>query len=156
MSVDIFAVEVFTGFGLAGMFCSAFLAATILPLGSEAVMAGLLLNNSSPGPVILTATVGNVLGSLVNYALGRAGSRWLSGRLFRTSQAELTRALNRFKSWGVWGLLLAWMPVYRRSFDHCRRGAPGKYLAVSGSGHHGETGPVSGAGSGCDGGDIRG
>lgn len=104
-------MEIFTGFGLAGMFCSAFLAATILPLGSEVVMAGLLVNNSSPVPLVAVATLGNVLGSFVNYGMGRAGSRWLTGRLFRVSETDLERALNRFRAWGSLGLLLAWVPV---------------------------------------------
>lgn len=93
------------------MFLSAFLAATILPLGSEAVMAWLLLNDGNPVVVIAVATAGNVLGSLVNYWMGRAGTDWLSGRFFRVSETELERALDRFRSWGTWGLLLAWVPV---------------------------------------------
>ena len=109
--MEIAAGEGFAGFGLAGMFCAAFLAATILPLGSEAVLVWLLVNNGRPAAVIFTATLGNVLGSLVNYWMGRAGGLWLSGRLFKVSQAELSRALDRFRSWGTWGLLLAWLPV---------------------------------------------
>ena len=104
-------MEMFAGLGLTGMFASAFLAATILPLGSEAVLVWLLLNGESPFDVIFVATTGNVLGSLVNYWMGRAGAGWASRRFAGISRTELDRALERFRAWGAAGLLLAWVPL---------------------------------------------
>ena len=103
-------MEMFASFGLTGMFASAFLAATILPLGSEAVLIWLLLKDANPLAVIAVATLGNVLGALVNYWMGRGGARWLSRRFSGISQFELDTALGRFRAWGTVGLLLAWMP----------------------------------------------
>ena len=104
-------METFWELGLAGMFCSAFLAATLLPLGSEAVLAWLLLHQGSPPAVVGIATLGNVLGSVVNYGMGYYGSQWFTEKVSRISAEDLNRARERFKSWGVGSLLLAWMPV---------------------------------------------
>ena len=100
-----------TALGLWGMFFSAFLAATILPLGSEVVLTALLLGDYSPGPVVLVATVGNVLGAVTNYALGIWGRRFIFARWMEHSRDSLDAALDRFRRWGSWSLLLAWVPV---------------------------------------------
>ncbi|MGB1466939.1 MAG: YqaA family protein, partial [Alcanivorax nanhaiticus] len=63
-------MEYFTELGHIGLFMAAFLAATVLPLSSEVVLVALLLNGLSPASLVTVATVGNVLGALVNYALG--------------------------------------------------------------------------------------
>ncbi len=93
------------------MFLSAFLAATVLPLSSEVVLGLLLAGGFPPLPVLGVATAGNVLGSLVNYWIGLAGSGWLTGKIGRVSEESLLNARNRFQSWGKAGLLLAWVPV---------------------------------------------
>ena len=61
--------------GYLGLFITAFLSATILPLSSELVLTGLLLNGLSPVKLLMIATVGNVLGSLTNYYLGLLASK---------------------------------------------------------------------------------
>jgi len=104
-------MELLTSLGLTGMFASAFLAATILPLGSEAVLIWLLLDGSRPLAVIAVATLGNVLGSLVNYWMGRAGIQWISRQGSGISEPELSTALVRFRAWGSASLVLAWVPV---------------------------------------------
>ena len=63
-------MEYFSELGHIGLFISAFLAATILPLSSEIVLSFLLLSGLSPTTLVIIATTGNVLGSLTNYALG--------------------------------------------------------------------------------------
>lgn len=93
------------------MFCSAFLAATILPLGSEVVMVYLLAGRADPFGVIVAATTGNVLGSVVNYWMGRYGSEWLVRRMAGVSEADLDKARERFRTFGTASLLLAWVPV---------------------------------------------
>lgn len=96
-----------------GLFFSAFIAATLLPMGSEAVMAGLLLNDYPFWPIVLTATAGNVLGSMVNYGLGqglRIGAEQLNQRQQRRL-ASLAKAEQWFARYGVWSLLFAWLPI---------------------------------------------
>ena len=101
----------FVSLGLWGMFASAFLAATVLPLGSEVVLGGLILADFPLVPTVVVATLGNVLGSLVNYALGLWGRRFVPGRWMETSESKVYRARAWFQKYGSLSLLLAWVPV---------------------------------------------
>ncbi|WP_245499147.1 YqaA family protein [Mesorhizobium sp. M1A.F.Ca.ET.072.01.1.1] len=95
-----------------GLFLTAFGAATILPLQSEALLAGLLLTGAqSPAALILVATVGNVLGSVVNWLLGRGIDRFRDRKWFPVKPAALDRAAIRYRQYGRWSLLLSWAPV---------------------------------------------
>jgi membrane protein YqaA with SNARE-associated domain len=95
-----------------GLFLAAFGAATLLPLQSEAVLVGLLLSKSySTATLILVATIGNVLGSLVNWVLGRYIERFKSRRWFPVSDERLDRAQRMYQRLGKWSLLLSWAPV---------------------------------------------
>ncbi|MCG7403528.1 YqaA family protein [Caballeronia zhejiangensis] len=95
-----------------GLFLAAFGAATLLPLQSEAVLVGLLLSKSySTATLILVATIGNVLGSLVNWVLGRYIERFKSRRWFPVSDEKLDRAQRVYQRLGKWSLLLSWAPV---------------------------------------------
>ncbi len=95
-----------------GLFLAAFGAATLLPLQSEAVLVGLLLHEPDALVLLLlVATLGNVLGSIVNWLLGRALERWRDKRWFPFSAAQLEKARQRYQRWGHWSLLLSWMPV---------------------------------------------
>lgn len=95
-----------------GLFLVAFAAATILPMQSEAVLVGLLLAGAqSPVALILVATIANVLGSVVNWLLGRAIERFRDRRWFPAKQAALDRAAVRYRRYGRWSLLLSWVPI---------------------------------------------
>lgn len=102
---------VFPGLGYAGMFLSALLAATLLPLGSEPVFAALLLQDLSTVALVAVATVGNVLGSVVNYGLGRWLRQGRVSRWLHVSETALQRAERWFGKYGLYALLLAWMPI---------------------------------------------
>ncbi|MCB1790799.1 MAG: DedA family protein [Gammaproteobacteria bacterium] len=93
------------------LFFTAFLSATLLPGGSEALL--LFRLQSAPDPLIpvLTATAGNLLGSLLTYAIGRGGNAALHARWLRIDDAALQRAERWFDRWGRPALLLAWLPV---------------------------------------------
>lgn len=104
-------MEVFADYGFFGLFVSSFLAATLLPLSSEVVMGVLLAHDFSPCGTLLTATSGNVLGSVVNYGLGYFGSRIVVHKFFRLPDRDIQKAENHFKTYGVFSLLFAWVPV---------------------------------------------
>lgn len=93
------------------LFAVAFGAATILPLQSEAVLTGLLLVDYSPAWLIAIASVGNVLGSVVNWMMGRQVEKLRNRRWFPVSEAQLDRAQRWYRRYGKWSLLLSWVPV---------------------------------------------
>jgi membrane protein YqaA with SNARE-associated domain len=102
---------------LAGLFASAFLAGSILPAQSEAVLAALLLAGPlAPWLLVLVATIGNVGGALVNYGLGCSADRFRHRRWFPLSQAGWDRSAAWFNRWGVTTLLLSWLPVVGDGF----------------------------------------
>ena len=93
------------------MFVSAFLAATILPLGSEVVLGALLLAGYPQAELVVVATTGNVLGAVVNYGIGIFGTGLVLERWLRISDRAIAQARDRFRTWGAASLLLAWVPV---------------------------------------------
>ncbi|VXB88608.1 Inner membrane protein YqaA [Pseudomonas sp. 8AS] len=95
-----------------GLFLAAFGAATLLPLQSEAVLAGLLLAGHQPiAGLLLVATAGNVLGSALNWLLGRYLEHWREKRWFPVSADRLQRAQQAYHRYGRWSLLLSWVPL---------------------------------------------
>lgn len=91
---------------------AAFGAATILPMQSEAVLAGLLLTGRySAVWLVVTAGVGNILGSLVNWMLGRGIERFRQRRWFPVGEDTLDRAQAWYRKYGKWSLLASWVPV---------------------------------------------
>lgn len=94
-----------------GLFAAAFIAATILPMQSEAALVGLLLSGYSPWLLLLVASIGNVLGSVVNWLLGRGIERFRDRRWFPANQAALDRAQDWYRRYGKWSLLLSWVPI---------------------------------------------
>lgn len=104
-------MEFLIGYGYAGLFICAFLAATLLPLGSEIVLTALLVHGYNSSILLALATAGNVLGSLVNYFVGIMGGSWIMTNLLRLSAAETALAEDRFRRYGNGVLLLAWLPI---------------------------------------------
>ena len=95
----------------AGLFVAALVAATLLPMQSEAALVGLLLSGYSPWLLLLVASAGNVLGSVINWLLGRGIERFRDRRWFPANQAALDRAQGWSQRYGKWSLLLSWVPV---------------------------------------------
>ena len=93
------------------MFLSALLAATIVPFASELTLAAALAAGGSVPWLITAATLGNTLGATVNWALGRFVERFRDRGWFPANAQQLARAQAWFQRYGVWSLLLAWMPV---------------------------------------------
>jgi membrane protein YqaA with SNARE-associated domain len=95
-----------------GLFLAAFGAATLLPLQSEAVLVGLLLGDKYwLWSLLAAATLGNVLGSLVNWWLGRGIERFRDRRWFPVSPRHLANAREHYQRYGHWSLLLSWVPI---------------------------------------------
>ncbi|MDF1609007.1 DedA family protein [Hoeflea sp. YIM 152468] len=94
------------------LFLAAFLAATLIPAQSESLLTGLILAGGQPvAALVAVASLGNVLGSVVNWMIGRGIERYRGRRWFPASAAQLQRARHHYARFGYWSLLLAWVPV---------------------------------------------
>lgn len=95
-----------------GLFAAAFAAASLLPAQSEALLVALLLAKAQPVWVLLTvASLGNVLGSVLNWLIGRSLERYRDRRWFPVSSARLAQARRVYARSGYWSLLLSWLPI---------------------------------------------
>jgi membrane protein YqaA with SNARE-associated domain len=91
---------------------NAFVSATLLPGASELVLAGLVAAGTSPVWLLfLAATIGNVAGSMVNWALGTFLAAYRERAWFPVKPAQYARMERIYGRWGIWSLLLSWVPV---------------------------------------------
>ena len=94
------------------LFISAFGAATLLPLQSEAVLVALLVSEEHSALfLILVASIGNVLGSCVNWYLGLRIEKFKDKKWFPISEIKMLKAERIYQKYGFWSLLLSWTPV---------------------------------------------
>ena len=97
---------------LVSLFFGALLAATILPFSSEIMLVtALKAGEVSTGALVFIATLGNVTGALINWFLGGWLLHLADHKYFPFNQEQIDRAAKRFNKYGVWSLLLAWLPV---------------------------------------------
>lgn len=95
-----------------GLAFAAFVAATVFPLQSEAVLVGLMLAGEQPvWALVLVASLANIAGSVVNWWLGGVIHRYRDRRWFPASPAGLARAEGWYRRWGHWSLMLSWAPI---------------------------------------------
>lgn len=98
--------------GYGGLFAVAFVAATILPAQSELLLGAMLVSGHFDTAALLAvATAGNVLGSIVNWSLGRYFAHYREKRWFPASPPTMARAEAWFARFGPAVLLLSWVPV---------------------------------------------
>jgi len=87
----------------------AFLAATIIPVSSEAALAASLALGTNPIPALIFATIGNCAGVAFNYWLGWKGEEKLLHKHLQKKSVD--RAYRIIQRWGNWSLLLSWLPI---------------------------------------------
>lgn len=92
------------------LFISAFISSTLFPGGSEAVLAYLATNESYDlYLIVIVATVGNTLGAMTSWGIGRLISiRYSTDKLSKASQQK---AVERLQKYGSPILLLSWLPI---------------------------------------------
>lgn len=94
------------------LFLSAFGAATLLPLQSEAVLLGLLVQGEQSEVVLIAvASLGNILGSCVNWYLGLKIEHYKNKKWFPVSADKMLKAQKTYQKYGYWSLLLSWVPI---------------------------------------------
>ena len=94
------------------LFGSAFLSATLLPGSSEAVLLGLLASGTGqPALLVTVASLGNIAGATVNWSMGRYFLLFKDRSWFPIKDATNARAQAWFARYGIWSLLLSWVPI---------------------------------------------
>ena len=94
------------------LFFTAFISATLLPSSSELVMTAMVAKGNYVLWLLwLSATLGNVLGSCVNYWLGTQVLRFKNRKWFPVSEKSIKKAETQFNKYGIYSLLFAWLPV---------------------------------------------
>ena len=104
-------MEFLLSYGYMGMLVAAFLAASILPFSSEAVMVGLQAAGLDPIFLIVYGTIGNVLGSMFNYTIGRLGKMEWIEKYLHVKKEDLDKAHRFMAGRGAWMGLLSVIPV---------------------------------------------
>ena len=92
------------------LFLTAFISATLFPLGSEAVLLYDLTINLNVYLLFFVATFGNSLGSVVNYWLGFKGEEYLVEKKV-LDEKKILKAQKYFNKYGGYSLLLSWVPI---------------------------------------------
>lgn len=104
-------IEFLAQYGYIGMFVASFIAGSVFPFSSEAVMVLLQLSGAAPMPLFVSATVGNVGGSMFNYGVGRLGKPEWRERLMPKDPQRLARQEALMQKYGVWAGLLTFVPI---------------------------------------------
>lgn len=93
----------------AGLFLTALLGATLVPISSEAAFVAALAAGARPLTVFLVMSAGNALGAGITYGMGRAFADRTRARLEASKSGR--RALAWFERHGKWALLGSWLPI---------------------------------------------
>ena len=94
------------------LFIISFLAATILPFSSELTLGGLVATSSYDNLLLLiVASLGNVLGSVINWILGFYSSKLSKKKWFPFKDEQIEKSSKWFNKFGRWSLLFAWVPI---------------------------------------------
>ena len=104
-------IDLLTSYGYWGMLLAAFLAGSFFPFSSEAVMVGLMAAGLDPWLLMVYGTVGNVMGSVVNYCIGRMGKTEWFEKYLHVSPESMARAERFMKGRGAWMGFFAFVPM---------------------------------------------
>lgn len=104
-------VDILTEYGYWGMLIAAFIAGSFFPFSSEAVMLGLLAAGLDAWQLIVYGSVGNILGSMFNYGVGRLGRLDWIERYLHVKRSDLDRAQRFMRGHGAWMGFFAFLPI---------------------------------------------
>lgn len=97
---------------LSGLFCAAFLSATLLPAQSELALGAALLYSDVPAWLSISAAwIGNTAGSCLNWLIGLASARLAAKKGAWISGASMAKAESWYKKYGRWSLFASWVPI---------------------------------------------
>tara|TARA_B100000989_G_scaffold100373_1_gene73319 strand:+ start:234 stop:686 length:453 start_codon:yes stop_codon:yes gene_type:complete len=104
-------MDFLTEWGLFGLFVSSFLSATIIPFSSELVLSFMILNGFDIYLTILISTVGNWLGGLSSYLIGRLGKWTVIEKYFRVDKNKVFNFKLKVDRWGSVLAFFSWLPI---------------------------------------------
>jgi membrane protein YqaA with SNARE-associated domain len=103
-------VEQFAEYGYLGLFLASFLAATVVPFSSEALLGVMVAAGFSLWSCIFFATAGNFAGGMTSYYLGYLGNWEKLSRFLKFKKEKFDKWEVRLRKYGVWFALLSWLP----------------------------------------------
>ena len=104
-------IDVLISYGYWGMLVASFLAGSVFPFSSEAVMLALLGAGLDPWLLVVYGSIGNILGSVFNYGIGRMGKlEWIE-RYLRIKPESLAKAERFMAGRGAWMGFFAFLPI---------------------------------------------
>ena len=106
-----FLIDFLAGYGYWGMFVAAFFAGSFFPFSSEAVMLALLAAGLDPWPLVVYATVGNVVGGAFNYCVGRMGRLDWIEKYLHVSPESMDKARRFVRGRGAYMGFFAFIPL---------------------------------------------
>ena len=92
------------------LFFSAFLSATLIPFGSEALLIYDIKEGFNVAFLVIIASIGNTLGSVFNYFLGLKGEEFLIKKNL-LKEKSILKTKEYFDKYGAYCLLLSWLPI---------------------------------------------
>jgi membrane protein YqaA with SNARE-associated domain len=104
-------IDFLIGNGYWGMLIASFLAGSVFPFSSEVVMAALMATGLDPWLLAFYGTIGNVLGALLNYGIGRMGKVEWFEKYLHVKQKDLDRAERFVAGRGAWMGFFAFLPI---------------------------------------------
>lgn len=104
-------MELFVQFGYIGLFVSSFLAATLLPVSSEIVFVSLVLAKFDAALCLIVATIGNWLGGMTNYYLGRMGKKEWIEKYLKVSSKDILRMQKKLHNKGAYIAFFSFLPI---------------------------------------------
>jgi|TARA_B110000971_G_C19888436_1_gene444134 membrane protein YqaA with SNARE-associated domain len=104
-------LEGFVEWGYLGLFIASFLGATIIPFSSEVVFSLLIINGYDIKVSLFVATIGNWLGGLSSYFLGRLGKWETLEKYFKLKKEKIYKFKTKIDKWGSLLAFFCWLPI---------------------------------------------
>lgn len=111
--------DILINYGYWGMLIAAFLAGSFFPFSSEAVMLGLLAAGLKTEPLVIYGTIGNVMGSMFNYGVGRLGKLSWIEKYLHVKKENLDKAQRFMAGHGAWMGFFAFLPIIGSAITIC-------------------------------------
>ena len=104
-------LDLLVDYGPIGMLLASFIAGSVFPFSSEAVMLAMLAAGVDPWELVITASIGNVAGSMFNYGVGRLGRLDWIEKYLHVKKESLDRAQRFMGGHGAWMGFFAFLPI---------------------------------------------